>query len=1052
MGPSIPRHDRVPNTLGKMSRLSGTAALAFFAASLATLPAQIVGGSVSGTIIGPSGDRVAADVGAVHVETGREYSSPASFEGTFWFPSLPPGTYDLTPSAQGLAASVARVSVRVGTSVQVRLEMALETLQSSVDVVESTPLIEAQTAALGTVIGRDRMRNLPLNQRVFLPLTLLAGGTHSSAPGSELSTQNDSGFHVSGGRETANNFLLDGIDNNDIYINRIVVSPPLDSVREFRLHASGYKAEFGRSSGGQVNVVSRSGTRELHGSAYHYLRSEALDAPNYFDPADEPRPPYRRGQFGGTLGGPVPGARAFFFAGFEGTRIDDAATRTASVPTPTQRRGDFSDLAAPVIDPFAAAPFPNNRVPLHRQEPAGTGVAGYWPDPNRQDPVQNFVSTPDGDALINQLTGRLDHDPSSKGRVFVRFNNGHLRSFSPFSDSDVPGFGSFTLDRGQHLAAAYTQAFSPLTLLEIRAGFNRLHREVTHQNAGRDISSELGITGLTTDPRFVGFPGINVGGYASLSDDTALPILRTSTTGHVSTNLTHATAKHRLKWGGELRSVSIDGTQGLFGRGQFNFLGAISQHPVADLLLGFPTYSIQTVVDNDFRQRAQFWSVFGQDDWTLAPRLTLSAGLRYEYNAPVYDADDRFSQFDLDTVQLVDAAASPLGRAGYAADRNNFAPRIGLAWNPSDSTVLRAAYGVYYDVTMLEANSGLYFNPPYFDLKLFFPSQFSLPRLSDPFYGSGFTPPASVNTLQPDYRTGYAQHWHFGIERALPGKLVARVSYVGSKAAKLLRRRNLNQPAPGEGEVDFRRPTPGFANIVLFESGAASSYHSGVVALERRFGGLVGFRTAYTWAKSIDDVSAFLSSSGDQSFPQNSHDFRAEKGLSNFDQRHRLALSLQVASPFRNRLLGGWRGYAIATAGSGRPLTPQLAIDNSNTGNTGGIFGTDRPDLAGGPAAGSLGPGRFLDAAAFAMPAPLTFGNAGRNIVAGPGLAALDVALVRSFRLWEQGTIELRLEAFNLANRTNFDLPERTFGQATFGRSLSAGQARQLQLGLRLTF
>lgn len=995
---------------------------------------------------------MAADVGAVQVETGREYTSPRTSNGTFLFPFLPPGTYDLEPKAPGLAAQVARVSVRVGTSIQLELEMVLETLRTSVDVIESTPLIEADTAALGTVIERDRMRNLPLNQRVFLPLTLLAGGAHSSAPGSELSTQNDSGFHVSGGRETANNFLLDGIDNNDIYINRIVVSPPLDSVREFRLHASGYKAEFGRSSGGQVNVVSRSGTREMHGSAYHYLRSEALDAPNYFDPTDEPKPPYRRGQFGGALGGPLPGKRTFFFLGFEGTRIDDAATRTASVPTPAQRGGDFSGIGAPVIDPFAAAPFPDNRVPADRQDPAGAGAAEHWPEPNRKDPVQNFVSTPIGDARMNQFTGRLDHDPGSESRIFVRFNSGHLSSFSPFADSDVPGFGSFTLDRGQHMAAAYSRAFSPLTLLEIRAGFNRLRREVTHENAGRDISKELGIKGLTTDPRFVGFPGINVGGYASLSDDTALPILRTSTTGHVAASLTHATAQHRLKWGGELRSVSIDGTQGLFGRGQFNFLGAISQHPVSDLLLGFPTYSIQTVVDNDFRQRAQFWNAFGQDDWRLASSLTLSAGLRYEYNAPVYDADDRFSQFDLSALQLVEAAVSPLGRAGYEADRNNFGPRVGIAWNPRDSMVLRAAYGVYYDVTMLEANSGLYFNPPYFDLKLFFPSQFSLPRLSDPFSGTGVAPAASVNTLQPNYRTGYAQHWHLGLERALPGKLAMRVTYIGSRASKLLRRRNLNQPAPGEGEVDLRRPMPGFANIVLFESGAASSYHSGVVALERRFGGLVGFRTAYTWAKSIDDVSAFLSSSGDQSFPQNSHDFRAEKGLSNFDQRHRLALSLQLASPFRHRLLGGWRAYAIATAGSGRPLTPQLAIDNSNTGNTGGIFGTDRPDLTVGYAPQPLGQGQYFDAAGFAMPAPLTFGNAGRNILAGPGFASLDVAFVRSLRLSEQGTLELRLEAFNLANRTNFDLPERTFGQATFGRSLSAGQARQLQLGLRLSF
>jgi hypothetical protein len=239
---------------------------------------------------------------------------------------------------------------------------------------------------------------------------------------------------------------------------------------------------------------------------------------------------------------------------------------------------------------------------------------------------------------------------------------------------------------------------------------------------------------------------------------------------------------------------------------------------------------------------------------------------------------------------------------------------------------------------------------------------------------------------------------------------------------------------------------------VLFESGASSTYHSGVFALERRFAGNAGFRAAYTWAKSIDDVSAFLSSAGDQAFPQNSHDFRAERGLSNFDQRHRLVLSLQYATPFRHWLLGGWRTYALATFAGGRPLTPQLAVDNSNTGNTGGIFGSDRPHLTASRAADSSVPESVFDPTAFAMPAPYTFGNAGRNVLAGPGATSIDLALVRSLRLIDRVIAEFRAEAFNLANHANFDLPERTFGLPTFGRVLSAGQARQVQLGLRFTF
>ena len=280
---------------------------------------------------------------------------------------------------------------------------------------------------------------------------------------------------------------------------------------------------------------------------------------------------------------------------------------------------------------------------------------------------------------------------------------------------------------------------------------------------------------------------------------------------------------------------------------------------------------------------------------------------------------------------------------------------------------------------------------------------------------------------------------------------MGRALYIGAKGSKLLRRRNLNQPQPGAGEVDPRRPTPGFANIVLFESGASSTYHSGVFSLERRFGGRAGFRAAYTWAKSIDDVSAFLIG-GDQSFPQNSHNFRAERGLSNFDQRHRLVVSLQYATPFRHWLTGGWNAYAIATYAGGRPLTPQLSRDNSNTGNTGGIFGSDRPHLLADPAVPDPGPAGYFARSAFAIPAPLTFGDAGRNILTGPGRSSFDFALVRSLRLSENVTADLRAEAFNLANRANFDLPERTVDLPTFGRISSAGQARQLQLGLRLSF
>jgi outer membrane receptor protein involved in Fe transport len=1022
--------------------------------TLATL-AQSPTGSIQGVVRDPAGAPATADVTALLVETGRSFETTTDVEGLYRFPALPVGEYELKASARNLTGAPRRVRMELGRRLGVDLELTLEAILETVEVEDSTPLIDVGSAALGSLISREVLRDLPLNQREFLQLALLAGGAHPAAPGSELERQNDSGLHLNGAREASNNFLLDGVDNNDIYINRLVVSPPLDSVQEFRLHAANYAAEFGRGGGAQVNVVSRAGTNQLHGSFYEYLRNDAFDARNFFDPAGQPIPKFQRNQFGASAGGPLREDRAFFFGGYEGTRIRDAVTRTALVPTPAELAGDFSDLGRPVIDPFTQAPFPGNLIPADRLDPAAAALAAAWPAPNRPDPAQNLVTTPVGDGLVNQLYGRGDLYAGPRDALYVRYNLSHDRSLAPFGDGDtnVPGFGSFALNRGQNLAASETHVFGSRAVWETRFGFNRLRREIRHENSGTDVAAALGIEGLSKDPDYIGFPAISVAGFDAIGDETALPILRQDNTYHLLQGVTLLRGPHSLKFGGEFRAVTVDGVQGLFGRGQLNFLGALTAHPLSDFVLGLPTYTIQTTLDNPFRQRAQSWNGYVQDDWRVSPRLTLNLGLRYELNRPAVDADDRFQYFDLDRFELVPAGTGALGRAGYRADRNNFAPRLGLSWNPAAGMVLRGGYGFFHDITILEANSGLYFNPPYFDLRIFFPSATSLLTITEPFpTGSGITPRASVNAIQPDFRTGYAQQWNGGMEKALGAGVVLRASYVGSKGAKLLRRRDLNQPAPGSGDVDARRPIPGFANVVSFESASSSIYHSGVLTLERRFATGLAFSASYTLSKSIDDCSAFISSDGDQAFPQNSQDFSAERALSSFDERQRFVFSGSYPLPFRNPLARGWAIYTIASLGSGRPLTPALSVDNSNTGNSGSIFGQDRPDAVGDPAAGPSTPERWFNTDAFATPAPFNFGSAGRNVLIGPGSASVDLALVRRFSVGERAHVDLRAEAFNLANRANFDLPRRFADQPTFGRVLSAGAARQFQFGLRIEY
>ena len=745
--------------------------------------AQTPAGRIAGRVLDPSGAAVAsARVEARPLETERSHQTVSGSRGEYRFAVLPVGTYEVSATAPGFMGRPRRLRLEVGRRLKVDLEVLLEPADVVIEVTDSTPLLEPENAAVGSVIGREAIANLPLNQRQFLQLALLSAGTLPAAQGSELSRQNNSGLHINGARESSNNFLLDGVDNNDLYINRLVVSPPLDSVREFRLHASNYQAEYGRGGGAQINVVSRAGTNHVHGSFYDYLRNDSLDARNFFDLPEERIPQFQRNQFGGSIGGPVLREKTFFFAGYEGTRIRDGVTKTARVPAAAERGGDFSktfdekgnliDILDPLTtrpDPdnpggFIRDPFPGNRIPSERIHPAGAAIASRWPDPNRAEAGQNLVSSPVGDALVNQIYGRADHYFSPRDAFYLRYNLSHDRSLEPFNDgnTNVPGFGSFVLNRGQSLVVSETHVFNPATIWEARFGFNRLRREVVQQNAGNDIAAELGIPGLSSDPRFAGFPGISVGGVDNLSDNTALPILRQDNTFHVLQNVTQVRGRHTFKWGGEFRYFSNDGIQGFFPRGQFNFLGAITQNPVADLLLGFPTFTIQTVIDNPFQQRTSSWNGYFQDDWRITPRLTLNLGVRYEWNQPATDANDRFTTFDFESRELVRAGTGGIPRAGFGTDGNNFAPRFGVSWNPraADDLVLRGGYGIFYDSTILEANSGLYFNPPFFELRLFFTSQERLLTLSDPFpTGAGFSPSPTAFAMHPSYRTPYLQHW-----------------------------------------------------------------------------------------------------------------------------------------------------------------------------------------------------------------------------------------------------------------------------------------------------
>jgi hypothetical protein len=548
-----------------------------------------------------------------------------------------------------------------------------------------------------------------------------------------------------------------------------------------------------------------------------------------------------------------------------------------------------------------------------------------------------------------------------------------------------------------------------------------------------------------------------VPGFETLGDDTNLPVLRNTRTLHLSETVGLDHGRHHYKAGGELRHYRSDGYNHLFSRGQAVFSGAFTGNPVADLLLGFPTISL--LAANDNRQALRTWSAnaFAQDDWRISSRVTLNAGVRYEYNAPPVDADDRMRVFDVGSRQLLPVGTGGVPRSGLGRDTNNVAPRVGMSWDLTGrgTLVLRGGYGLFYDSGTLIENSALYFNPPYWQLNLFFPTGTAPLSIADPFpAGRGVASAASVNTIDPRFRTGYAQQASLGLERAFTA-LSLSARYVGAFGDGLVRKRNLNQPEPGPGAIAARRPIAGFGDILFLESEASSTYHALQLAVDRPFRHGLAFKAGYTWSTSEDDTSAFLATDGDDNTPQNSRDFGAEWGPSDFDVRHRLVASATWSVPAKAgapAFLQHWQVSGVFTAQSGRPFTPRVSTDNSNTGNVGGgTFAYDRPNLIEGTPPPNLRTVSY-DGHVFAVAPAFTFGNAGRNSLTGPSYASLDVAVSKRLALGLSRALELRLEVFNALSRANLLLPDSFVDRPTFGQSLSALPARQAQLAMRLTF
>jgi hypothetical protein len=1062
-----------------------------FAANGSIAFAQTPTATVTGQVRDASGAAVpGVRVSARNVQTNIEREAVTSENGDYTIPLLNIGEYQVSVEKQGF-----KKAVKTGLILQVdqkaRLDFTLEVGQvsESVEVAAATSLIQTDSASVGTVIDNKRVLELPLNSREFYTLALAAPRVLPPAQGSTLSFRG--GFNVAGSSEVSNNFTLNGIDNNDTGINGPSFRPSIDAIQEFKLLSGTYSAEYGRNSGGQVVINTKSGTNQFHGTAYEFLRNQALDARNFFlrlKPGEK-APSFKRNLFGGSLGGPIVKDKTFFFASYEGLRLRQSVTSLATVPTVAMVNGDFRGLPVKVVNPFTGQEFATpNVIDPALINPVGQALAKFFPAPTTataagQAPSNNYNFSATRREDYNQVSSRFDHALSSKDSLYGTYNYYDNPAFEPSNSlcgsRVLPGFGCNTGLTTQLIGIIETHTFTSNLTNEIRLGFNRLRQPRIQEDDTVNFVSQFKIPGtfFGETPFNGGVPQVAITGFSTIGGATNLPQDRRDNTYQFVDNVIWIKSAHTLKFGVDIRRFQSNLYFISQGRGIFNFntpanstTVPTSGYPFADLLLGIPTSTQRNPRGPSTYSRTTSFNVYAHDDWKVNSRLTLNLGVRWELNTPMTEKYNTIASFDPKTGQIRAAGQNGVPSNLFKYDYNNFAPRIGFAWQPLDDskTVVRGGVGIFYNVQPAgNGLLGMLFNFPFRLPQTFNSSRAAPITLGDPFPGPVPTTAPTNGTLtmtaiDENFDTAYITQWGFGVQREIGADTVFEISYLGSKGTHLPLNRNLNQATPGPGstaQVQARRPYPQFGNITWIESVANSTYHSLELKAEKRYTKGLSVLGSYTFSKSIDNSPGISTSSNASSaIAQNAFNLRAERGLSDFDVRRRLVASTIWEIPLGKGhkvfsggplayIFGGWQASGILSLQSGRPFTAVLSGDFSNTLNR-----NDRPNLIGDPNSGPKTVEQWFNKAAFQRQATGSFGTAGRNIIIGPGFQNFDFALSRNFNVTERFRIQFRTELFNAFNHANFNYPAAIENAENFGRIASALDPRQIQFGLKIIF
>ena len=1063
-------------------------------------------GTISGLVTDASGSVMPnAQVKVTNESTGLSREFQTNQSGNYTAPGLIVGKYTIEISANGFSTyRQTGIPINVNDNVRIDAHLQLSTVQQTIEVQANAVQVRSEDATVGQVVNGTQVEALSVNGRNFTSLAALVPGASSLQPSlnTPVGVTSNTSISFNGMRQSNNVWRMDGQENYDRGCGGcVVVLPSVEAISEFKVETADAAVSTGFGNAGQVNVATKSGTRDFHGTAWEYVRNEKLDANNFFTNLNrQPKPPLRFNVYGYNISGPVfipkiypkSKSKTFFFFNEEWRKLRQSSLFNVPTPSLAERTGDFSALLpkTQLKDPVTGQPIPGNILDPAKIDPNAALLAApnfLFPTPTNAN--GNFTLSYSVPTNLREEIVRLDHSFTDKEQAFFRYiqetNNQNFTN-NLWSSSSYPTTTTLLVNKPKLYYAQLTSTLTPSTVNEASLGYTDQPLNLTlHGNYQRPAGLNIPLVFPNANTANKN-PNIYLQQMGTNYDLASWPWVNELETWTIQDNLTMTRGAHTLTFGGIW--MHFNKQQDLFGpiQGAFTFTGQYSGNDFADFLLGYPYEFQQLQQQTEPNYLSRSGALWADDNWKVSSRLTLTLGLRWDAFPHAYEEKNRVSSFYVNLYNPADApqvdhngrivpnTGNLLNGIGVAGQngiprglvQNHWAifePRLGIAWRPfNDDTVIRTGFGIYYERVQGNDIYNVAPNPPFSSTATIFNTSPPVNLLSNPSGGGSAILPAALTVYDPAYPTASTMQYNFGIQRRLARSVVADISYVGTKGTHLSDTRNINQPFPsgaaqvlaGTANVNQVRPYLGYANINQYYNGSNSSYNSLQASLRtNEFHGLT-LQASYTYSHNIDYV--------DGDVPGNAHQdaYRAylERGNSGYDRTQVLVLSYVYNipapwnNPFAHAVFGNWQLSGISVFETGTPINITLPGDNAGIGVSGSPY---RPDLVGDPAQGGGSRQEWFNPAAFARPPVGAFGTAGRNIVRGDGIYNTDASLFRNFpRILkvESSGLQFRAEFYNIFNQVNFSSYGTTFGASNFGQATAARDARTIQLGLRLFF